>query len=250
MVEGTVCKVSEPWIKMRTNLLTNPKVVRISVALKLHRAAVCGACFALWSLGDQHSVNGKLPGYTYGVIDEWVGVPGFCGAAERVEWVKQDHDGVTLPNFGRHNGETAKKRAQAARRASRQRARTVTQPDARPSRQRHAPSVTKCAPRSDEIRGDKTTSTATGRAAAAAAAEVLADEEIEARKAYLRKRPDWLPDGKPWIDASVVAELASMPRLDQATVESVYRVARDGRLTMKNPAGLIVKRLRAAGGAK
>lgn len=94
-----------------------------------------------------------------------------------------------------------------------------------------------------------TTTTATGRAAAAAAA-VLSSEEVEARKAYLRKRPDWLPDGKPWIDASVVAELASMPRLDQATVESVYRVARDGRLTMKNPAGLIVKRLRAAGGAK
>lgn len=102
---------------MRTSLSTSPKVVHISVALGVHVSAVCGACFVLWSIADTHSLNGDLPGYTYAVIDQLVGLPGFCKVASdaRVGWVKQTAQGIVLPRFSEHNGDTAKRRAGKAK---------------------------------------------------------------------------------------------------------------------------------------
>lgn len=85
---------------------------------------------------------------------------------------------------------------------------------------------------------------------AAAAGVALTGEEVEQRRAWLAKRPDWLPEGKPWIEPGVAAELASMPALMPENVNVVFKAAKDSRSQLKNPAGFIVKRLRevAAGG--
>lgn len=239
--------MAETWIKMRTNLMTHPKVVHISVTLQAHCSVVCGACYALWSIADAHSIDGKLPGYTYAVIDSLVGLPGFCAAAEKVQWVRQDDNGVILPRFGSHNGETGKARALAARRASRQRAKATPNGVTPASRERHAPSVTKGAPTADK-REIRTAAAAAEAPKPAAPAAGFSDEEFRARAAYLLRKPEWLPEGKPWIDEEAARELAALPRLTQPLVDRVIRTARDGRKTLDNPAGLVVKRLRALGG--
>lgn len=46
------------WIKMRSDLLTHPKVVRISSALKTDRLRTIGALFSAWCLFDAHSEDG------------------------------------------------------------------------------------------------------------------------------------------------------------------------------------------------
>lgn len=240
--------MSEPWIKMRTSLATNPKVVRLSIVLNMHVGAVCGACFMLWCAADAHSVGGELPGYDYDYIDRMVGVSGFCKAAESVGWVALTSKGVSLPHFGVHNGETAKRRSQGARRASRFRNAGSNAPVTPASRFRNAPGVTFCAP--DKRRLEKRT-TATGRAGVRtpgdAAAAGLSPEDVKARTEYLTRRPDWLPEGLPWIDDEAAGELARLPALTQTVVDKVIRTARAGRRTLANPAGLVIARLRRAG---
>lgn len=104
------------WIKMRVDLLTSPKVVRISSALNVDRLKAVGALFSAWCLFDVHSEDGKLPGYTPEVLDSIVGLPGLSNAMQSVGWL--DYDGATLsmPRFNTHNGRSAKRRAEDAER--------------------------------------------------------------------------------------------------------------------------------------
>ena len=103
--------MSGDWIKMRTDLLTDPRVVRISSALKADRLRTVGGLHAVWSLFDTHSADGTLEGYSYDVIDDLIGWPGFCEALEKVGWVITTGESVVLPRFEEHNGRTAKRRA-------------------------------------------------------------------------------------------------------------------------------------------
>lgn len=231
--------MSDSWIKMRTCLLTSPKVIRVSVALGIHPSAVCGACFAVWAIADTHSSNGRLPGYTYTVLDQLAGVPGLCRALETVGWAKEDADGVTLPKYGTHNGSTAKSRATAARRASRKRDRDSQNP----SRSRHAATVTKGAPEQEKKREEKNSSSSKSENRAAPAAG-LSPELVQSNAEYLRRKPDWLPEGKPWLTNDAVMEFADS-WLTGDDVNRVMREARDSRKTLSNPAGFIVKELRA-----
>lgn len=220
--------MSGDWIKMRTSLPRNPKVVRLSVTLKAHASAVCGACFVLWALADEHSEDGRLPGYTYEVIDAVVGLPGFCAAASdpEVGWVSTNAQGIVLPRFSDHNGATAKRRANGSKRANKLREKA--------SRTRNARSVTKCAPREEKRREDNSSNTK------AAAGDGFSGEEMAARVEYLLKRPEW---ANVWISRRGAEELAAMPiTIDDVT--RVYAEARKSRTTLKNPAGYVVAELK------
>lgn len=102
------------WIKMTHGLRARPEVVRISSALKADRLRTIGALYVLWTLADMNSVDGVLPGYSIDLIDEEVGWPGFAAAAASVGWLEETPQGVAIPNFARHNGKSAKRRAQDA----------------------------------------------------------------------------------------------------------------------------------------
>lgn len=102
------------WIKMRTNLLTSPKVVRISSALKADRLRVTGGLFAVWCLFDAHSADGMLEGYTSETLDELIGFRGFADAMIAVDWLSETPEGLAIPRFDDHNGQSAKRRAQEA----------------------------------------------------------------------------------------------------------------------------------------
>lgn len=108
------------WIKMRTDLRTHPKVVRISSALDADTLRTVGGLWSVWSLFDLHSTDGKLVGYTTEVVDSLIGWPGFAAAMERVGWLEScvidDAPSLVAPRFDAHNGQSAKRRAQEAER--------------------------------------------------------------------------------------------------------------------------------------
>ena len=103
------------WIKMRSNLRTHPKVVRMASALQADRLKTVGGLHAVWCLFDEHSIDGRLHGYTPEAVDDLVGWPGFSSALIAIKWMEWDgSDGLTLPEFDTHNGASAKRRAMDA----------------------------------------------------------------------------------------------------------------------------------------
>jgi len=116
------------WIKMRVDLHTHPKVVRIVSAVcpqdvrKVSaRCLIVGALHAMWSLFDAHSTDGQLHGYSPETLDACVGIDGFTLAVESVGWVVVSDKYLEMPEFGTHNGKGAKRRAEdtAAKRVRR-----------------------------------------------------------------------------------------------------------------------------------
>lgn len=104
------------WIKMRADLQTHPKVVRIVSALKADKLRVIGGLHAVWCLFDTHSEDGTLDGYTFEAIDNEIRWPGFSAAMSSVDWLSTDGDSSLLPEFDEHNGQSAKRRAQETKR--------------------------------------------------------------------------------------------------------------------------------------
>lgn len=100
------------WIKMRTDLFTHPKVVRISSALKADTLRTVGGLMSAWCLFDAHSVDGRLEGYTLEYLDAHLRWEGFSEAMASVGWLEADEFGLVLPRFDTHNGQSAKRRAQ------------------------------------------------------------------------------------------------------------------------------------------
>lgn len=104
------------WIKMRSDLHTHPKVVRIASALNADRLRVVGALHATWCLFDAHSVDGSLDGYNNKTLDDMIAFPGFSQAMIAVGWLEERESSLCMPRFFEHNGQGAKRRAQEAER--------------------------------------------------------------------------------------------------------------------------------------
>lgn len=104
------------WIKMRSDLHTHPKVVRIASALKADRLRVVGGLHAVWCLFDVHSEDGILDGYTVDALDDLIGFSGFASALVNVGWLESADDHLVIPRFDEHNGQSAKRRAQETQR--------------------------------------------------------------------------------------------------------------------------------------
>ncbi len=104
------------WIKMRSDLITHPKVVRIMSALKADKLRVIGGLHAVWCLFDMHSVDGTLEGYTPEILDSHLGWPGFSAEMAKIGWLEIKHESLATPRFDEHNGQSAKRRAQETER--------------------------------------------------------------------------------------------------------------------------------------
>jgi len=102
------------WIKMRADLHTHPKVVRMASALKADRLRIVGGLHSAWCLFDVHSVDGFLDGYSADTLDDLIGFPGFSRAMMSVGWLEENGDSLVMPRFEAHNGHSAKRRAQDA----------------------------------------------------------------------------------------------------------------------------------------
>jgi hypothetical protein len=107
------------WIKFRHDLIDAPEIRRLARACGVTRDDVYGKLFRLWSWFDRHSRNGRVADETDDLVDEIVGHSGFAAALVSVGWLDHDQGGIVIPNWDRHNSETAKQRAlDAARKAA------------------------------------------------------------------------------------------------------------------------------------
>lgn len=123
------------WIKMRSDLHTHPKVVRISSALRADRLRVIGGLHAVWCLFDAHAIDGSLDGYTLDTIDDMIGFPGFGAAMASVGWLVIGDECLEAPRFDEHNGQSAKRRAMETERKRNERKLSASDADKKRSRE-------------------------------------------------------------------------------------------------------------------
>jgi hypothetical protein len=125
------------WIKFEISTSEKPEVWAMAQALGIDADAVVGKLLRVWAWFDQQTPDGnaasvtssvtsalatRYQGVTSGVtkalLDRRVGVTGFCDAMISVGWMIEFEGVVSLPNFDRHNGKTAKTRGLTAKRVA------------------------------------------------------------------------------------------------------------------------------------
>jgi len=111
------------WIKWTVGLTRKPEVLGMARRLGKDRRFVAGCLMELWEWMDQVSCDGHADYVTFDDVDGHVGVEGFAGSMAEVGWLRRDGEGLSLPNFERHNGTSAKSRALATERKRLQRGR-------------------------------------------------------------------------------------------------------------------------------
>ena len=161
------------WIKLEKSTIDKPEIGRIADALEIDPDEALGKCIRFWAWCDEqletcHANSVTETGQTsrgdrdtrHAIkvtkkhIDRVTYRPGFADALLAVGWLESAGDGFAVPNFDRHNGKTAKTRAQATRRKQSQRE------TSRPERDNgHATSVTKARP--EKRREEKSNNTHT-----------------------------------------------------------------------------------------
>jgi hypothetical protein len=99
------------WIKMRTNLDTDPAVVRISSGLKTDRFSVVGRLHKIWSWANEHLTDGQDVPIDSAFLDTLVEAPGFADQLRIVGWLSGRDGNLSFPSFLKHNGSSAKQRA-------------------------------------------------------------------------------------------------------------------------------------------
>ena len=109
--------MANDWIKMRLDLQSHPKVVRILSATKSDKFRAIGGLHAVWGVFDTHSEDGSLRGYTPEALDHVIGWQGFAQAMIDVGWLLWDgKETLSIPEFVEHNGQSAKRRAEDQKR--------------------------------------------------------------------------------------------------------------------------------------
>jgi len=106
------------WLKIETATPDKPEVYQVAAALGIDPDAAFGKLFRAWIWFDQNTEDGNAPIVTKMIIDRVTGIPGFSDAMISIGWLIDEGETIHLPNFDRHNGKTAKKRAVTARRVS------------------------------------------------------------------------------------------------------------------------------------
>jgi len=104
------------WIKMRVDISDDPAVIGMSVAMEISEDEVVGKLHRLWSWADKHTIDGKAPAITAKWVDRFLNKLGFAESMQKVGWLRFDETGIVFPQFSKHNGESAKKRAGATSR--------------------------------------------------------------------------------------------------------------------------------------
>jgi len=115
------------WMKVEKVTPDKSEVFAIADKIGIDPDAAFGKCFRVWRWFDDHTQDGNAkgnavgnaPGVTKLLVDRCAGVTGFADAMEAVGWLRSTDDGVELPNFERHNGQTSKQRALTSKRVAR-----------------------------------------------------------------------------------------------------------------------------------
>lgn len=107
------------WLKFEANTPEKPEVFAITVAMGWDDPDLTvGKLLKVWRWFDQQTIEGNAPSVTLSLLDRITGVSGFAQAMCNVGWLVANEAGISLPNFDRHNGKTAKDRCLTAKRVA------------------------------------------------------------------------------------------------------------------------------------
>ncbi len=123
------------WLKIQVDTPDKPEIETMADHLGIDPDSVFGKCFKVWRWFDAHTQDGNASGVTKSAVDRRAGVTGFALAMELVGWLRETENGIELPNFDRHNGKTAKKRALTASRVSRSKSKSNAKSNAKVTQQ-------------------------------------------------------------------------------------------------------------------
>lgn len=107
------------WIKVEDTTPDKPEVSRMAEALGVTPEHILGCMVRVWIWADQQSIDGNAVGVSDLALDGIARNAGIASAMRKEGWIVGDGATLSFPNFERHNGETAKKRALTNRRVKR-----------------------------------------------------------------------------------------------------------------------------------
>lgn len=99
------------WIEWEKGLVRKPEVMRIARSLKSTPQHAAACCMLVWEWAEDVTENGIIPGLTAADVSFAAGVRGIGEAMVAAGWLVETGDAVVVPNWDRHNGEPAKRRA-------------------------------------------------------------------------------------------------------------------------------------------
>ena len=100
------------WIKIEKSTPDKPEIFEIAEILDIDPDAVLGKLIRVWAWLDSNSSDGHIKTVTKKLLDRVTTCEGFSDAMQSVGWL----DDNSVPNFDRHLGESAKKRAKDSER--------------------------------------------------------------------------------------------------------------------------------------
>lgn len=106
------------WIKLEHVTPDKPEIHRMAEKLGMDSDAVVGKLLRFWIWADQQAISGNAISVTKTLIDRITYAPGFADALLEVDWLQARSGSFAIPHFDRHNGQTAKKRAETNRRVA------------------------------------------------------------------------------------------------------------------------------------
>jgi len=106
------------WIKFETSTSDKPEVFIMAASLEIDPDAVVGKLLRVWKWFDEHTEKGNAPSVSKMLLDRVTGVNKFCDAMIGANWMNEENGQISLPNFDRHNGQTAKTRCLTAKRVA------------------------------------------------------------------------------------------------------------------------------------
>lgn len=110
------------WLKLEVITPDKPELIRMAATLRIDQDAVFGKLFRVWAWADQNSVDGSNLIVTEAFLDRLTSRRGFAVAMRAAGWLTGEDGALCFPNFARHNGATAKARAENNRRVTKHRA--------------------------------------------------------------------------------------------------------------------------------
>jgi hypothetical protein len=109
------------WIKIEHALPDKPEVMDMAAILGIDADAVVGKLIRVWTWFDNHTADGNAPVTVRALLDRYTGVSNFVLTMQDVGWIEENEGLLRVSHFDRHNGQTAKTRANTNRRVAKSR---------------------------------------------------------------------------------------------------------------------------------
>ena len=109
------------WIKIEHALPDKPEGMEMAQILGFDSDAVGGKLIRVWTWFDNHTEDGNANVTVRALLDRYTGVTSFVTAMHQVGWIEEKDGFLSVSHFDRHNGQTAKTRANTNRRVAKSR---------------------------------------------------------------------------------------------------------------------------------